>query len=163
MAKSFIQIFCILSNNLWLGLSGVRKNKGHDDTLPYQADLFVMDKENNPENSTSFKHIGSIWNDGWGGDSVLESAGLKDSDTYIKKVDELCKTHKMYWKGAPFGEFDIKAVCDDMAALYVDIQADPSAQKQTKGRTLLYKFDDDPTVLANPGKLQVYIYKEVLQ
>lgn len=148
MKKNFnIQIVCVLSDTLWLGLSGIRVNYGHDDSLPYQADMFIMDKDNNPNGSTAFKKIGIVWNDGWGGDSNIEPALLKGSDEYIQKANELCKQHKEYYNGEPFGEYDLGSLCDYMASLWVDIDGD----KKYKNQTLLYRFDDDPVTIANKG------------
>ena len=162
MAKQFIQIFCKVSRSLWLGLSGVRENYGHDDSLPYQADVFVMDKLANPEGQHSFKRIGSIWNDGWGGDSVFESAELKDSYNYEKALETACAKHKMYYNGKPFADYDLCGACDMMASAYVDLQNDAEASKKIKDKTLLWKFDDEPFCIENPDKFPVFIYNETL-
>lgn len=143
-----IQMVCVLSETLWLGLSGIRVNYGHDDSLPYQADMFIMDKDNNPDGSTAFNKIGTIWNDGWGGESNIEPALLKGSDEYIQKADELCKQHKMYFKGEPSCEYDLACVCDFMACMWVDVDGD----KKYKGKTLQYRFDDDPVTITNKGR-----------
>ena len=142
-----IQMVCVLSDKIWLGLSNIRENYGHDDSLPYQADMFIMDKDNNPDGSTAFKKIGIVWNDGWGGDSQIEPALLKGSDEYIRKANELCKQHKEYWDGEPRFEYDLAGVCECMATLWVDVDGD----KKFKNETLLFRFDDDPVTIANKG------------
>lgn len=142
-----IQMVCVLSDTLWFGLSDIRENYGHDDSLPYQADMFIMDKENIPEGETAFKKIGIVWNDGWGGDSNIEPALLKGSDEYIRKAQELCKNHKEYYNGEPFADYDLESLCDYMAALWVDVDGN----KKYKNETLLFRFDDDPVTLANKG------------
>ena len=143
MAK--IQIYCILPDGSMLGLANCRENKGHDDSLPYQADIFFLKKENG---KVTKSQIGSIWNDGWGGESDLEYN--PNSSDIIKKVSELCGKHKMYYRGKAIAEYDIVSVCDVMAEAWCAILGDPGVKKalSTRKVSVLWKFDDEPDILA---------------
>ena len=43
-----IQIFVMLGENLALGLANCRENRGHDDSLPYQSDVYAIRLEKTP-------------------------------------------------------------------------------------------------------------------
>ena len=153
-----IQIVCKLTEDMWLGLSDIRENLGHDDSLPYQANVFVMDRDNNPYGSTAFKRIAQIWNDGWGGESNLELvARTTQNIDCLKTLDELCKKHQFFYRGKPCGTMSLIDACDDMANIWIDIVGDKPKYKKS---TLLYKFDDDPVVLA--GKGNAFVLSEQL-
>ena len=141
-----IDIVCVLSDTLTLGLSGVRENMGHDDSLPYQASIFLFDKENNPEGSCAFEKIGDIWNDGWGGESNLDMSQRKRHQELIKKITELVLEHQMYWHDKPFAPYSFTDLCDIMAERYL------SVNEKARKNTILYRFDDDPVVIANKGR-----------
>jgi len=148
-----IQIVCMLNDFLILGMSGIRENMGHDDSLPYQAEVFICDKENNPDGSIGFQKIAEIWNDGWGGESNLSLIDQRTrTKDYLKKVTELCEAHNMYWNGSIFGSYKVTDLCDIMAECYLGI--DEKARKNT----ILYRFDDDPVVIHNGGH-NLYQYK----
>jgi len=144
--KSNIQILCVLSDKLTIGMTSIRENMGHDDSLPYQAEVFILDKENNPDGSMAFQKMGEIWNDGWGGDSNFTLTDQRERfKDYLKEVTELCNQHKMYWDGKPFGSYELTDLLDIMAECYLGVDA-----KERKN-ILLYRFDDDPVVIANNG------------
>ena len=160
MKKNAIQMVCRLTGKLWLGMSGIRENMGHDDCLPYQADVFVMDSDNQPEGEHAFKKIGSIWNDGWGGDSNFTPlAHTTYLNNIIAQMREECAKHQMYWDGNPFGSWTLEEVCDSLACIWVDAVKDKKAMAKLAGRAIEWKFDDDPTVLNHPTKCQTYIFK----
>lgn len=141
-----IQILCVLSDTLTIGLSSIRENMGHDDSLPYQAEVFIYDKENNPEGSMAFQKIGQVWNDGWGGPSCFTLTDFRErTKEYQKKVTELCETHQMYWEGKPFGSYNLTDLLDIMAECYLGVSA------KARKNILQYRFDDDPVVIANKG------------
>lgn len=141
-----IQILCFFNNDLAIGLSGVRENMGHDDSLPYQAEVFIYDRENNPDGSMAFQKLGEIWNDGWGGESNFTLTDTRNRfKDYLKKVTELCELHYMYWKGSIIGSYKLTDLCDIMAECYLGVD------EKTRKNTLLYRFDDDPVVIANKG------------
>jgi hypothetical protein len=65
------KIICKVNDDLVIALVNVQKTYGHDDSLPFQADIYVKsDKLGLPE----FTRVGHAFNDGWGGDTVIESA-----------------------------------------------------------------------------------------
>lgn len=63
-------IRCHIGDSLILELRNVREVYGHDDSLPFNADLYV---ENREWGIKDFNLVGRAWNDGWGGDTVIES------------------------------------------------------------------------------------------
>ena len=137
--KRTIDIFCKLSEKIWVGLGNVRENYGHDDSLPYQADIFIHDADNCPAGDTSFKRIATIWNDGWGGDSNIEPLSAPRTKEDIQTLENECHMHVMWWNGKPTdGKFNLATICDDMAVLYID---NPQLLKEG---TLIYLLDDDP-------------------
>lgn len=146
--KLNIQILCVLSDTLTIGMSGIRENMGHDDSLPYQAEVFIFDKENNPDGSMAFQKIGEVWNDGWGGESCFTLTDRRNRfQDYQKKVTELCEAHQMYWDGKPFASYKLTDLLDIMAECYLYLGVSEKSRKDT----LLYRFDDDPVVIANDG------------
>lgn len=152
--KNNIQILCMLNDFLYLGMSGIRENMGHDDSLPYQAEVFVYDRENNPDGSIAFQKIGEIWNDGWGGESNFTLTDTRErTQEYLKKVTELCESHQMYWDGKPFGSYKLTDLCDIMAECYLGVSDD------VRKSTLAYMFDDDPVVITNGGH-NLYRYEK---
>ncbi len=151
MTPTPIQIMCELGNGNYLGLADIRENLGHDDSLPYQANIFIMDKDNCPKGSMAFKRIASIWNDGWGGESNIISAGLKDSEKYLKYAAQQLKKHQYYYRGKPAGSYDLGFTCDMMASVYLDAYNNKAYRAQMKRySSTLYLFDDDERVLQNP-------------
>ena len=147
---------CDLGDGNYLGLADIRENLGHDDSLPYQANVFIRDKKNCPEGSMAFKRIACIWNDGWGGDSELRSAGLKDSDDYIKYAEKQLAKHQYYYRGKPVGTYDLRFTCDMMACVYLDALQDRVLSRQMKSHSsTLYLFDDDERVLEQPDNLPI--------
>ena len=139
-----IQILTQLTNDLWVCLANLRENKGHDDCLPYQADIYVMDRKlvkTSPDKKIHFIKIGEIWNDGWGGDSNLT---ILNSE-YAEKIRQEVAKHQMYWNGQPFGEYDFTTLCDEMATIWVDYF---NANPKDADYTFVYLMDDEPSVKA---------------
>ena len=134
-----IQIVTQLTNNLWVCLANLRENRGHDDCLPYQADIYLSDRK--PKSTRTFTKVGSIWNDGWGGDSNLEVLNAEAID----KLRKECSKHKMYWNGKPFAEYDLETLCDEMASIWVDYT---KAVPDEIDYTFVYLMDDNPYVRA---------------
>lgn len=65
------RITCKVNDDLTIALFDVQRTYGHDDSLPFQADIHVKsEKLGLPE----LTHVGHAFNDGWGGDTVIESA-----------------------------------------------------------------------------------------
>jgi len=151
-----IQIKCVLDDTLVLGLGGVRENAGHDDSLPYQADVYVAyfglsSKE------PDYHKVGAIYNSGYGGPSELcanysEGQGIANA-AVLKRANELCQKHSILYKGDNLGAYDVCHLCDCMAEEY--LYSAPKAKKLD----LLYKFDDDPVVIAHPKKHNIFVIK----
>ena len=99
--------------NYTLLVSKAVKTYGHDDSLPYNADFKVW---NDTEKKKHFS--GKAWNDGWGGDSVVEIDKAEDNEK-LKDFDRLCKENIILkWKDLeiPFG---IDKVIDFLAELLI--------------------------------------------
>ena len=136
--KKGMDIFCKLSEKIWIGLSNTRENMGHDDSLPYQADIYIHDADNCPPGDTSFKRVASIVNGGYGGTSVVSPLVAPWAAKDIQTLRIECGKHQMYWNGKPFAKYTLEDVCDGMAALSID------NPKLAKRGTLLHLLDDDP-------------------
>ena len=141
-----IQIVTQFNENFWVCLANLRENMGHDDSLPYQADVYMMNRENH---TLTFIKIASIWNDGWGGDSNVE---VLNADL-VQKVQDECLKHQMYYNGSPFGQYDLEALCDEMASIWVDAIKD---KPQLSDNTFVYMMDDDPLIKAYNGNNLLY-------
>lgn len=91
MAKKKIEekdtITCVINNELSIILKNVMETYGHDDSLPFKADLYVQSKK---MGFTEPTHIANAWNDGWGGDTVIES---KSYLKIINAIDEYLGNH----------------------------------------------------------------------
>ena len=145
-AKNRIQIVTKFTEDFWVCLANLRENMGHDDCLPYQADVYVMQKENH---TLKFTKIASVWNDGWGGDSNVEVL----NPDLVQKVQDECLKHQMYYNGSPFGQYDLEALCDEMASIWVDAIKD---KPQLSDNTFIYMMDDDPLIKAYQGNNLLY-------
>lgn len=137
---SSIQVYAKLAQGLWIALCNVRENIGHDDSLPYQAAVFIHDRPNVPNDyQASFRKIGTVCNDGWGGPSLIQGLpGDSASETLLRKAKEAAAQHMIYWKGTPFGNYTLDTVLDIMAEGYVDIQKTHRGLKE-----LRYYLDDE--------------------
>ena len=138
MKKNTIDIICKLSEKIWIGLGNTRENYGHDDSLPYQADIYIHDADNCPEGDTSFKRVGTIYNDGWGGDSDISAIAAPKAAENIQTLMHECRKHQLFWNGKAYGTYKLEDVCDFMASLFID-----NPKLASKG-TLEYLMDDDP-------------------
>ena len=141
-----IQIVTQLTYDLWICLAHLRENMGHDDSLPYQADIYLMDKKATPgRKKINFVKVGEIWNDGWGGDSTLHSL----NDEAIQRFRDECAKHQVYWNGKPYGPYDLETLCDEMAAIWVDVS---NASPDDHDYTYVYMMDDCPSIKAYGGQ-----------
>ena len=141
-----IQIVTQFSPDLWLCLANLRENKGHDDCLPYQADLYAMARTLKPR-KLNFIKLGSIWNDGWGGDSCFEPIRTEEAQKLIEQIKAECAKHQMYWNGKPFAEYDLNALCDEMAEIWTgNIKPDSPEADST------YVYVTDDKAVAYGGK-----------
>ena len=133
-----IQIVTQFNENFWVCLANLRENMGHDDSLPYQADVYMMNRENH---TLTFIKIASIWNDGWGGDSNVE---VLNADL-VQKVQDECLKHQMMYNGKPFGQYDLEALCDEMAEVWVSAT---NAKPEYLDSTFVYLMDDTDSAKA---------------
>ena len=85
MAK--LNIECRINNTLSIKLMNVQQVYGHDDSLPYNADVYVCDLEHD---LPCFTKVATAWNDGWGGPSCV-SAHLPKYNEYLKELDKYLK------------------------------------------------------------------------
>jgi hypothetical protein len=136
-----IDIYCAPAEGFLLGLAAVRENYGHDDCLPFQADIHILDAE---AGDKSFRKIGSVWNAGYGGPPEVNTWLDRAAG---EKADRLCHTHEMTHRGVSLGRYDLGDACETMAALFIDAQ---KAGRPVGTRNLRFRFDDDPE--ANPRK-----------
>lgn len=151
-----IQIVTKFTEDFWVCLANLRENKGHDDCLPYQADVYVMEKtvvlvgtDKMKWPTLKFTKVASVWNDGWGGDSNVEVL----NPDLVQKVQDECLKHQMYYNGSPFGQYDLEALCDEMASIWVDAIKD---KPQLADNTFVYMMDDDPLIKAYNGNNLLY-------
>lgn len=76
------KIICKINEDLAIELVNVQKTYGHDDSLPFQADVYVKSEK---LGLPKFAHIGLAFNDGWGGDTVINSAHYRPLLNEIEK------------------------------------------------------------------------------
>ena len=143
-----IDIYCAPAEGFLLGLAAVRENYGHDDCLPFQADIHVLDSE---AGDKAFRKIGTIWNAGYGGPPEVNTWLDRKAG---EKADRLCRTHTWHLKGAPVAPYDLGDTCETMAALFIDAK---KAGRQVETRNLRFRFDDNPE--ATPRK-RIPLYYE---
>jgi hypothetical protein len=65
------KITCKVNDDLAIALVNVHEVYGHDDSLPFEADIHVKSEKLGFPKLT---RVGHAFNDGWGGDTVIESA-----------------------------------------------------------------------------------------
>ena len=65
------KIKCKVNEDLTIVLDNVQKTHGHDDSLPFQADIYVKSEKLGFPKLT---RVGYAFNDGWGGDTIIKSA-----------------------------------------------------------------------------------------
>ena len=61
-----LSITCEVNPFLQIVLMNVRKVFGHDDSLPFNAEVYVR-KDNG-----ILTHVANAWNDGWGGETNID-------------------------------------------------------------------------------------------
>lgn len=121
-------------------LRNYRRNMGHDDSLPYQATLYINGKK-----------VAEVTNDGWGGISNIRT--LSDSGT--KLYNEFYKFIKGHGKEYPAGEplhgiqlyYDTTDFICDALAFNADTQKD--ARRHYKKRMVCYVPERQSVVTIN--------------
>lgn len=157
-----IEMFCQLNKDLYVGLDKIRENEGHDDSIPYQAEIHIGQRD--PETKeVRFRKIGVVFNTGWGGDSEIrvdhQNNQLENNRLLLKQIDEECAKHKAYYKGTPFIKYDAGYLFDIMAEKYL------YELTHVRDKQIGYWFDDDPHVLdkvKNPNHRNCYTLKKQL-
>ena len=144
---SKIDIACKLNETLFVGLAEVRENIGHDDSLPYQAIVFIGEKTSPLQREINFKKIGIVCNSGWGGHSEIratnDGGGIKKNIAHFEQIKAECVKHDAYYMGNPITKYNMGLLFDLMAENFFII--DEESRKKTIG----YWFDDDPAVRDN--------------
>ena len=90
-------IRCHVGDSLIIELRNVREVYGHDDSLPFNADLYVA---NQVWGLNDFNLVGRAWNDGWGGDTVIDSINpvvTKVLDMFLRNNYKMVYVN-MSWK-----------------------------------------------------------------
>ena len=92
-----------------IGLTNFRRNAGHDDSLPYQANVYV-----------NGKRVGEVFNDGWGGISTIVPLNDKGQETIAEVEKYLAENKEKYPMGEPIGSVQLyydslDFVCDILA------------------------------------------------
>ena len=140
-----IDIICEPSPGFLIGLAGTHETPGHDDCLPFRADIMVLD---GPAGQTEFKKVGTVSNDGWGGPPEIHTW----LDTALgNKAEELCKKHEMRCKGLSLGPYDLGDACEFMASLFIDEQK--VHPNKARRRDLRYLFDDALEMLSGKKRI----------
>ena len=159
MKTTTLNIICELTPTLFVALARLRENQGHDDSLPYQADIYIGEKASPKEDDIHFKKIGYVYNDGWGGQSEIraehQDGQLDINRGYFEKIGKECSKHDAYYKGKPFMKYNKRYLFDLMAEGYL--------YSNMKRKTLGYWFDDHPNVLdktKNPNHYNCYVKNE---
>ena len=75
----------------------VRKVFGHDDSLPFNAEVYVR-KDNG-----ILTHVANAWNDGWGGETNIDPIS-KDVQPLL--IEAECEVEKHI---VPLGQYSFKA------------------------------------------------------
>jgi len=111
-----LNISCSISNTLSIKLMNVRKVYGHDDSLPYNADVYICDLEHDLPCLTM---VATAWNDGWGGPSCV-SATLPKYNDYLKHLDEYLKKTFVVKFGKYSWDLTLEQLVEYLACIAVD-------------------------------------------
>ena len=142
MKENELQIVCVLSDTLRVGLKDIRENHGHDDSIPFQAEVYIQE---GPQGS-DYRHVASVWNDGWGGDSEMRRTDREpETAALIEKAQALCKVHSMVYRKQIVAKYSLELLCSCMAEGWL------YCGERKRVKTILYRFDDDPVALKNNG------------
>lgn len=83
------KITCKFDDNLTIELRKVVEVRGHDDSLPFNADIYLY-----INGSKKAEYAGYAYNDGWGGQSDIVCEN-DDVRPYLKKLAIILTTFKM--------------------------------------------------------------------
>lgn len=79
----------------------VREVMGHDDSQPYNAELWA-----------NKKHIANCFNDGWGGETQID---IVDAKMFKEVADVVCASKGAF--GEPDWKYDMPTLADELVAL----------------------------------------------
>lgn len=135
-SKPLSKILCHVSETIDLCLVNVRENLGHDDCLPFQAEVYVCDISVD----AYFHYVGYVVNTGHGGEpefySEFNDANPDTSNTILKNAEKEIAKHS--WN--PFGDikqpYSLADLCETMACCEID------SLKDTWETAAIYHFDD---------------------
>lgn len=86
-------VMCKVNDNLSIIVSNTREVYGHDDSLPFNAEIFIC-KDGVTE------QIATAWNDGWGDETNIDA--LADKQEVVKSLEEQMRTYKYQFMGREF-------------------------------------------------------------
>ena len=92
-----LSITCEINPFLQIVLMNVCEVFGHDDSLPFNAEVYVR-KDNG-----ILTHVANAWNDGWGGETNIDLIS-KDVQPLLAEVE--CEVEKFI---VPLGQYSFKA------------------------------------------------------
>jgi hypothetical protein len=79
------KISCKINDNITFELRNVIEVNGHDDSLPFNADIYL--RLNGRKRAV---YVGYAYNDGWGGDSIIRcknnQAVISDIKDYLRDM-----------------------------------------------------------------------------
>jgi hypothetical protein len=75
------KISCKIDDNLTIELRNVIEVRGHDDSIPFNADIYVY-----LNGKKRAEYVGYAYNDGWGGESVIECEN-DNVEPFLKKFE----------------------------------------------------------------------------
>lgn len=64
-------------NGLTVVLDNCREIKGHDDSLPYEADVYI-----------NGEHCASLFNDGWGGTTTINKVSTSETTKLFNDLED---------------------------------------------------------------------------
>jgi hypothetical protein len=83
------KITCKINDNITLELRKVVEVRGHDDSLPFNADIYAY-----RNGKKKAEYVGYAYNDGWGGQSVIKCEN-EDIKPTIQALDNELRTMKV--------------------------------------------------------------------
>ena len=114
--KSYSTIECRFPNGLVIKLMNVKEVYGHDDSLPFNADVYVLNRE---WDLPCLTKVAQAWNDGWGGPTNVHSHLPKYNDL-VEKLDQYLKENYKEEYGSYSWDLRLDGLVESLACLAVD-------------------------------------------
>lgn len=124
-------ITCKVNEELTITLKNVTEVMGHDDSLPFNADLYIR----NAKHKRS-KLVARCWNDGWGGETNIDTILPEDRETVANTNDFLKNTYE-----CPFVVAGKKYAIDMTLEFLVSIMAEFAIHRDINSIKLDYLKD----------------------